>query len=195
MSCVIAIIGGIHSGKSTVSRILYNYEIPVFDADRELHDLYKKDVSVMQSISSVIPWCVDNGNINLTKIKSEIIKNPKILFVLEEITSTLIHNRCRKFIESQDTKYVILDFPLLLELDYINMADIIVCVSSYNKKILSRCLNMNSKLFNILNKRQIPLHDKEKKSDMIVYNNGSIMNLCKRVICLYSNIDSVGIRL
>ena len=93
----IAIIGGIGSGKSFISK-LFGY--PVFNADNEVKYIYKKNLKV---ISSIVHPLVRN------RMKKFITKNKKRKFVILDIP-LLIENKLNEkkdiiiFIQSKNSK-------------------------------------------------------------------------------------------
>ena len=77
MAIKIGITGSIGMGKSTVSSIFRNNNIKVWDADFEVHTLYKKGKDGYKSIISVYPELEDKVEINREKV-SYLIKKKKI---------------------------------------------------------------------------------------------------------------------
>ena len=88
-------------------------------------------------------------------------------------------------------KAVVLDIPLLLENNIYDKNFILVFVDSNKKQILRRLKkrkNYNSKIFKILQKIQLPVEFKRKKSDYIIKNNFIKSSLKKNVKLLKKNL-------
>lgn len=60
---LIAISGGIGSGKSVVSKILSSLGFPVYDCDREAHILMERDAEIIERIRLIEPSAVKDGKI------------------------------------------------------------------------------------------------------------------------------------
>ena len=104
MAIKIGITGSIGMGKSTVSSIFRNNNIKVWDADSEVHTLYKKGREGYNSIISIYPELQDKVEINRKKV-SYLIRKKKIdLKVIEEIIHPLLINSREKLLKKTREK-------------------------------------------------------------------------------------------
>ena len=67
-------------GKSTVSSIFRNNNIKVWDADFEVHNLYRKGKDGYNSIISIYPELKDKVEINRKKVSNLLKKTRKTNF-------------------------------------------------------------------------------------------------------------------
>ena len=141
---IIGITGSIASGKSTVARLIAKKKYPLFSADKVVTDLYK-----------------NNNFINLLVKKFKLDTKKKIK--LESIIHPLVREKMKNFLKIQ-SKVVILEIPLLIENKLNKYFDKIIFVDSKKETRLKRYLkrNYDKKLFEILDKRQLPVVNKKK---------------------------------
>ena len=74
MAIKIGITGSIGMGKSTVSSIFRNNNIKVWDADFEVHTLYKKGKAGYNSIVSIYPELKDKEVLKVCRNIKKILK-------------------------------------------------------------------------------------------------------------------------
>ena len=101
-------------GKSTVSSIFRKNNFKVWDADSEVHNLYKKGKEGYKSIVSIYPELKDRVEINRKKV-FYLLREKKIdLKLIEEIIHPLLIKSREKFIKKNERdKLLIFDIPLL----------------------------------------------------------------------------------
>ena len=168
----IGILGDIGSGKSHIAKA---FGYPVFNADKEVADIYKKNKKVYVKLKKVLPEHIHLFPINKNEISRAILANK---FNLRKIIN-IVHYEVRKKMniflkKNKNIKIVILDIPLLLENKINKKSDILVFVKSNKKDVLKRLKKrpgFNNKLFVKFKKIQLPLEFKKKKSDFIIKNN------------------------
>ena len=86
--------------------------------------------------------------------------------------------------KNRNKKLVFLEIPLLIESKLTKYFDIIIFIKSKKKIRLKRYVYKNkrkSKLFELLNKKQIKDKNKIKYCDHVVINNNSLSNLKKKL--------------
>jgi dephospho-CoA kinase len=179
---VIGITGIIGSGKTTASSILKKKGITVIDLDA----LAKKAIAlkeVQEDIASHLGTeYIKDGAPVVDKLKETVFMNKEKLRTLENI----IHPRVREDLwkeiaEKRDAGagLLIVDGPLLYETDLHKSLDKIVVVSTEIEKIRERLrtrgLSDNDMDMRISN--QIPLKEKEKRADFVIFNNGTKKDL------------------
>ena len=178
----IGVIGDIGSGKSFVSKLL-NY--PVFDADKEVIKIYKKNKSCYKKLKKKLPKYVFSFPIKKKELGNAIINNFKNIREISNIVHPLIKIRLKKFLEKyKKNRIVVLDIPLLLENKINRKKDILVFIDANKKEIdkrLKKRKNFHSKIFKKLKKLQLPVEIKKKKSDYIIKNNFNNYLLKKNV--------------
>ena len=157
----IGILGDIGSGKSYIAK---NFGYPVFNADKEVGKLYKKNKRIFIKLKKVLPKFIYSFPINKNEIIKAILANKINLKKITKIIHSEIRKEMNKFLKKHiNKKIVILDIPLLLE-NKINKKDDIL-------KRLKKRPGFNYNLFIKFKKIQLPLDYKMKKSHFIIKNN------------------------
>ena len=168
----IALIGDVGSGKSYISK-LFGY--PVFNADKEVSNIYKKDKKCFFKLKKKIPNYFLSFPIKKKELVSAILNNKKNLKLITKIVHPLIRKKLKSFtIINKFKKIIILDIPLLLENKINKKGDILIFVQSKKLDILKRLKkrkNFNPKLLSKFKNIQLPLEYKKKKSQFIIKNN------------------------
>jgi len=168
----IGILGDIGSGKSFVAN---NFGYPVFDADQEVSNLYKKDKKVFNKLNKKLPQYINSFPINKNEISKAILVNKVNLKKIVTVVHLEIRKKLKLFLKkNRNKKIVILDIPLLLENKINNQNDILVFVDSKKLEIEKRLKNrisFNRKLINKFKKIQFSSAYKKRKSNFIIKNN------------------------
>ena len=168
----IGILGDIGSGKSYVAR---NFGYPVFNADYEVAQLYKKDKNIFNKLKIQLPKYIYSFPIEKKEVSNAILSNKKNLKKIVKIVHFEIRKKLNNFIKiNKHKKIIILDIPLLLENKINKKKDILVFVQSKKSfilKNLKKRKNFNKKLLKKFKEIQLPLNYKKKKSHFIIKNN------------------------
>tara|TARA_Y100000816_G_scaffold94052_1_gene65215 strand:+ start:108 stop:701 length:594 start_codon:yes stop_codon:yes gene_type:complete len=178
----IGVIGGIGSGKSFIAKL---FNCPVFNADREVNFLYKNSKDCFKKLKKKIPVFVDKFPISKDQLIKAINHDKKNLKKISSVVHPLVRKKMKFFLEkNKKRKIVILDIPLLIENKLYNNKDILVFVSSKQKKIINRLKkrkNYNKKILIKLKENQVDLLKKKRLANYIVDNNFSL-NIMKKKI-------------
>ena len=168
----IGILGNIGSGKSYVAN---NFGYPVFNADKEVSKLYKKNKKVFKKLKKKLPEHISSFPINKTEITKAILSNGLNLEKIINVVHVEIKKALKSFLKkNKHKKVIILDIPLLLENKINKKKDILVFVDAkkidIERKIKKR-INFNRKLFNKFKKIQYSSKYKKKRSHFVIKNN------------------------
>tara|TARA_B100001540_G_scaffold312611_1_gene334036 strand:- start:517 stop:1110 length:594 start_codon:yes stop_codon:yes gene_type:complete len=178
----IGILGDIGSGKSFTAK---QFSSPIFDADKEVSKIYRKDKDCFIKLKKKIPKFIISFPIKKSELKKSIFENKKNLKIIEKIVHPKVQNNMKKFIKfNKKKKILIFDIPLLMENKNFKKNFVYVFVDSKKKDILKRLKkrkNYNKKIIENLRKSQLPLEFKRKKSDYVIKNDFKKLNLKKRV--------------
>ena len=168
----IGILGDIGSGKSYVAK---NFGYPVFNADYEVSNLYKKDKKIFNKLNKKLPKHISSFPIKKTEITNAILSNKNNLKEVIDIVHLEVRKKLKFFLKkNKHKKIVILDIPLLLENKINEKKDILVFVDTTRSKIekkLKKRANFNLKLYKMFKKIQFSTVYKKKKSNFIIKNN------------------------
>jgi dephospho-CoA kinase len=186
----IAVIGDIGSGKSHIAK-LFGY--PVFNADQEVGEIYKKSRKCYNKLKKKLPSYIKSFPINKKHLAKAIIDNNKNLKKIIRVIHPEIHLKMLEFSKkNKNKKIIILDIPLLIENKINKKNDILVFIEAKKKEITKRLKkrdNFNRKIINELKKLQLSLEIKREKSTFIIQNSFKnnltkkhVKNIIKKVL-------------
>ena len=168
----IAIIGDIGAGKSYVAK---QFGFPVFNADREVAKIYKKNKICFRKLKKILPNFIKTFPTDKKEITSAILSNSKKIKKIIKIVHPEVRSKMRTFIKKhRQKKFLVLDIPLILENKISIKKDIIIFVDAKKKEIdkkLKKRHNINLKVVKKFRKIQLSLELKRKKFNFIIKNN------------------------
>ncbi len=188
----VAVTGGVGSGKSVVCRIFSECGFVFISCDELARQVVHSDSSAYQSIIEKFGKGVisKNGILNRRKLREIITEDIEAKRELEGILHPeIIRMMDQRMSEAQKVgKCVVVEVPLLFELNLEDRFDIIVTVLSPEENRIQRLMARDGvkrdaakKLISI----QMPEKEKTKRSDVIIKNEGSVDQLEKnaRLVC------------
>jgi dephospho-CoA kinase len=178
----VGILGDIGSGKSHIAK---NFGYPVFNADSEVGELYKKDRKIFNKLKKVLPKYIYSFPVNKKEISNAILANKSNLKKIVKIVHLEIRKKMNIFIKKNiNQKIVILDIPLLLENKINTKNDILVFVLSKKIDIFKRLKkrkNFNFTLYKKFKNIQLALDYKKKISQFVIKNNFTNKSINKSI--------------
>ena len=190
MTKLVAITGGIGSGKSTFSKQILRRKLKLLDSDQQVDQIYTKPNN------DFVKYLRKIGLEKSIKAKNKVDKKyiSKIIFINKDIRHKLqnyifkiVRKKRTKFIESQKKrgeKVIFFDIPLLLENNLAKDYDLVISIISAKKNRYKR-LKLSKKLsivdFNNIIKTQTTDLDRRKNSDIIILNNNSKYEYIKKI--------------
>ena len=187
----IALVGDIGSGKTFFSKL---FKVPVFNADYEVSNLYKKDKNLFKKIKKKFPNSISKPPLKKDELSKIILENPKNLKFLGKLIHKKIRSKMKKFfLKNKGKKLIVLDIPLFLENKINKEKDLIVFIDANKKKImknLKKRKNINLRLINVLRSNQMSLKKKKSLSSIIVKNNFRSETAKKSVKLIMSKIKT-----
>jgi dephospho-CoA kinase len=114
---IVALTGGIGSGKSTAARLFSELGVPLIDTDRIARELTGRNGAAMPEILKRFGAGMLSleGGLDRTKMRALILSDPQAKAHLETLLHPRILAECRRRVASIDTAYALLIVPLLLE--------------------------------------------------------------------------------
>lgn len=191
----IGLTGGIASGKSTVSRYLRTWGIPVIDADEIVRQSQMRGQEGWRQIFEVWGWrALDaHGALYRRKIAYAMFRDPR----MRETMGTLLHPLVRKEITNQvqdlaasAAPLVVLDIPLLLESDWSRSVDEVWLVYATVEQQRQRLMARDRLTREDADRRilaQTSLFEKMTRSQRIINNTGSLEILEREVRHLWEH--------
>ena len=168
----IAVLGDIGSGKSHVAK-LFGY--PVFNADVEVAQLYRKSRKCYNKLKKTLPEYIVSFPVKKIEISKAIVANQHNLKKIIKIVHPEVRSNMNNFIKkNKNKKFVILDIPLLMENKINKKNDILIFIDAKKKEInkrLKKKFSINLKIIKKFRKLQLPVEFKKQQSDFIIKNN------------------------
>lgn len=185
---VIAIVGGIGSGKSEVAKLFARSGGMLFDADAEVRDLFK-DEGVKKKIRDYFGVFVFDsaGNVDRSALAKVVFGNIESRLFLESILHPLVLKKVQKKIKDlanfSESSFLVLDIPLLLEKNWRNLCSVLVFVDCNRGERLRRCMTRGwtEAEWESRENSQMPLTDKASICDHIIDNSKSYDYTVKQV--------------
>ncbi len=191
---IVALTGGIGSGKSTVGELFQQLGAVVVDSDQLAREVVERGSSGFEQIVSFFgDEILKNGEINRSLLAEIIFKDPAKRKNLEQITHPLIRKAFADIVaKSGDQAIVINQIPLLVESKYEYNFDHVITVSTSEDKRIARLLAKGYTQEQILNrmKSQVSDADREKIADSIIQNNESQIELLPQVEKIWEQLQS-----
>ena len=178
----IAVVGKIGSGKSFVAK---SFELPLFDADKEVALIYKKNNFFFKKLNKKIPKFIKSFPIDKKEVLNCILANNKNLKIITKIIHPIVRKKMSIFLKrNSKKKAIILDIPLYLENGINKKNDVIIYVDA-NQKLINKRLKkrsyFNKKLLTKFKKIQLKSNLKKKKSSYIINNNFNPVKIKRKI--------------
>ncbi|WP_295962861.1 dephospho-CoA kinase [uncultured Bartonella sp.] len=190
---ILGLTGSIGMGKTTTAGFFEEAGIPVYNADRAVHELYESK-PVIENLSRIFPDCLTDGRIDRSKLSKTIVKDPTKLAILEKFIHPLVRKKEKDFVKMHRDRgdpLVVLDIPLLFEKGPEGRVDKIAVVSAplevQRQRVLARSGWDDEKLDRILS-RQISDEEKRRRADFIIDTGKSLDDARQQVKHLISRL-------
>ena len=189
MTVLVAITGGIGSGKSTFSKEVLKRNFDVLDSDEQVAQLYKKPTKDLLDYLKKIHLgdAIKNKKINKGIIANKIFSDKKIKLKLEKYIFHIVRKKRHQYIKRQKkakAKIAFFDIPLLFENNLGNDFDLIISIIS-SRKIRAKRLKISNKIsqtrFKNIIRNQTSDVIRKKNADFIIYNNGTLNSYLKKI--------------
>ncbi|MGZ5023399.1 MAG: dephospho-CoA kinase [Chthoniobacterales bacterium] len=184
---VIGITGGIATGKSAVCRLLRE-RLPAaefFDADKSARDLTEHDAEVRELISQTFGREIfSSGHLNREALRTIIFADSEKKRALEQILHPRIRRQWAAESRRLSNQVFFADIPLLYETGGESSCDRVVVVACSPRLQLQRLMRRSS-LTEVAAQEmisaQMPLTEKMKRADHVLWNNGPETALASQV--------------
>lgn len=193
---VIGLTGGIAVGKSEVAKIFRKHNIPVFDADAAVREIYQNGVGA-KYLQSKFPSAIIEGSVDRKKLSEIIAAHPSRLTDIENIIHPLVRQAESDFLSrarSNDEGVVIIDSPLLIETNHYKEMDATILVDASSELQTKRAMlrpNMTEEKLALIMAKQMTSNEKRKLSNFIIENNGSLKKLETQTAAIIAKIREI----
>jgi dephospho-CoA kinase len=193
---IIGILGGIYSGKSTVAGDFEKLGCKVIDADKIAHELLETTPIKEEVINYFGPSILNSeGGIDHKALSEIAFSDQNKIDQLNNIIHPEVLSRIERLIgqyhESSNIKAIVLDIPLLLEVDWGKKCDKLIFVSCDRSERLKRAKKnglLDENQLKVREKFQISLDKKASIADNTINNNSDFSALAKQVSEIFSYI-------
>ncbi|HJR56190.1 MAG TPA: dephospho-CoA kinase [Rhizomicrobium sp.] len=185
---IIGLTGAMGMGKSTTARLFAEEGIPVFDADRAVHDIYANPVAVQRDIEAVFPGVVVEGSISRARMAAQM--TPQKLERLEALIHPVVLGMREQFVEHHAAAPILLfDIPLLLETGVEVDALVVASAPSHvqRERVLARP-GMTDAKFTALSARQLSDSQKRAQAHYVVMTDQGLDHAREQVKMILADI-------
>ena len=180
---VIALTGGIGTGKSTVLEIIKDLGYPVYSCDNEYKEL-TKDKAFLEKLKVIFPFAVD-GDYNLDKVAlaKTVFENKEELKKLNDFTHPYILKSIFDKIKESSATLSFVEVPLLFEGGYQTLFDGVIIVKRDLEERIASIIKRSALTKEEVLKRIQNQFDYESLTvgEYTVIENGSLESLTDRV--------------
>jgi len=172
---VVALTGGIGSGKSTVGQIFEDLGAVVTDSDQLARNVVERGTTGFDQIVAAFgDEVLKNGDLDRAALAEVIFKDPVKRTQLEQITHPLIRRAFAEIVESaQNDSIVINQIPLLVESKHEYKFDHVITVSATEEIRIQRLLMRGMNLTQIKQRIGAQSTDAQREaiSDTVISND------------------------
>ena len=182
MTKIIAITGGIGSGKSTLCSKLKDKGFKIHSSDEQVAKIYKnpdkKFFTYLRTLG--LSKSISKKNIDKNIISKIIFENKQIRKKLELYIFKIVRKKRSDFIKREKdkkTRLIFIDIPLLFENNLEKQFHKVISIIAYKRvrlKRLKKTRKMTENQFKNITRSQTSDVIRKKKSDYVIYNNSTL---------------------
>jgi len=182
---VVALTGGIGSGKSTVGQIFAQLGAIVIDSDQLSRDVIERgSIGFNEVVAKFGDEILKNGEIDRQILASLVFKDPIKRSELEQITHPLIRKAFAKVVSSASPDSIIINqIPLLVESNHDYKFDHIITISATESIRTERLIKRGLTNEQIKQRLQAQATDqmRENIADSVIFNEKSEQEITDQV--------------
>jgi dephospho-CoA kinase len=169
---ILGLTGSIGMGKSTVAEMFRELDVPVFDADAEVHRLQGPGGKLLPAIEAAFPGTTGPQGVDRDRLGTAVFRDPAAMMRLEAIVHPAVAAERQAFlIKHAGEKLVVFDIPLLFEKQLAGLVDAVAVVSAdaetQRRRVLARP-GMTPEKFAAVLALQMPDAEKRERADHII---------------------------
>ena len=178
VNLVVALTGGVGSGKSSVAALLAGLGVPVIDADEISHALTAPGSPVLDLIAEAFgtDFIDTDGRLDRAAMRDLVFSSSSARARLESILHPRIGLEMRRRLATLSAPYAVLEIPLLFETRQTGIADRVLVVdlpeSEQIRRVRSRSGLDIAEIRRIIDS-QVPRSRRLEGADDIIDNSGS----------------------
>ncbi|MGP1956473.1 MAG: dephospho-CoA kinase [Arsenophonus sp. NC-PE1-MAG3] len=198
MSYIIALTGGIGSGKSTVSDKFSSLGVPIIDVDIISRQIVMPNTYALNMIRQYFGSIILNndGSLNRTKLRKKIFSNSKEKNWLNNLLHPLIHQETQHQLTLVNYPYVVWVIPLLIENNLEHLANRVLIIDATPEEQMARVIKRDrinqQEAKNILS-NQVSQRRRLQKANDIINNYDNNLTLNKTIKKLHQKYLKLAI--
>ena len=181
MVCVLGLTGSIATGKSTVAGLFAREKIPIVDADLIARQVIEPGQRAYNEVVQVFgrDILMDDQSINRGKLGALIFNNQQKRDQLNQIVHPVIIDQLiaeRDRLIKSGHPLIVLDIPLLYEIDLVELVDQVVVVYTTVENQLARLMARDQLTKTEAKQRinsQLSIEEKKQRANYMIDNNSS----------------------
>ena len=195
---IIALTGGIGSGKSEAAKQFALLGVPIVDADVIAHELTAIGQPILADIGRIFgaDFITTEGALDRAKLRAHILANANERLKLEALLHPAIHDHVLQKLAENEVKlhsaYQLLVMPLLFESQrYDGVAHktlVIDCDESLQIKRATARSNITEQEVKAMMNAQVSRTTRLNRADEVIENNGTIADLTKKIASIHKNV-------
>jgi dephospho-CoA kinase len=189
---VVALTGGIGSGKSTVGQMFAQLGAIVIDSDQLARDVLERgSLGFDEVVAKFGDEILKNGEIDRQLLASIVFKDPKKRSELEQVTHPLIRKAFAEVVaRSESNSIVINQIPLLVESNHNYKFDHVINISASEAIRTQRLLKRGLTVDQIRQRMQAQATDQMRESvaDSVIINETDEQNLSDQVEIIWEQL-------
>lgn len=194
---VIGLTGGIASGKTLVSQQLAERGAVVIDADKLAHEAYRQGTETFRAVVDAFGSDVvgADGEVDRKALGAKVFADPEARRRLE----TIVWPAMRRMMEErlaelrgQDTEVAVLEAALLIEADWLPLADEVWLVTASPETARRRLMKRNGLTAEAAEARlraQLTNEKRRSYADVVIENDGSLDELRRAADQAWSKLE------
>lgn len=193
----VGLTGGIGCGKTTVSQLFIELNVPVFDADEIAHELVQPGQPALCKIVKTFGKAIllPDGSLNRPLLREIVFSDVQQKCRLEAILHPLVFATMQKKIDRSDSAYCILSIPLLFETkktDFVNRILVVDCPVELQIERVSRRDSMTKERIQSIIDSQVTRHFRLNHADDVIDNTLTPSELAEHVKKLHNFYLSIS---
>ncbi len=175
---IIALTGGIASGKTSVAEFLRKQNIPVVSADQLIKDIYTWPETI-EFIRTQVPEVIQNNSIDFPRLRKLVFSNEDLKSKVESFLYQrlpIAFNQAEK--QFNMIPWLVYEIPLLFERQMEPLFDVILLSwvrrDVQKERLLKRDPHTTPEVAEAILKSQLPLDDKRARADIVFDNSAPL---------------------
>jgi dephospho-CoA kinase len=187
MSLIVAVTGGIGSGKSTAARLFQQRGADLVDTDAIAHELTQPGQRALDQIAAQLgaEHLAADGSLDRGKLRSHVFSDPDARRTLEAILHPPIRREVETRTRASSAPYVLVLVPLLVETGgYHNLAQRVLVVDCNEELQVQRAARRGGLTENqvrAIMRTQAKRSQRLALADDLIQNDGTLEELARQV--------------